>query len=147
LLFFVVSIFGLVAHNNPQFRMQLMNYVRTMLPPDASSLLSRTLEQILQASSGTKLTLGLLAALWTGSSGMAAVMDMCNITYDVKEGRPYWKSRGLTILLTVVCSILVVASLALILYGPSIADAVFGNSPVVAWTWKIASPSFLMAAR
>lgn len=137
LLFFVVSIFGLVAHNNPQFRLQMMNYIRTMLPPDASSLLSKTLEQILRASSGTKLILGLLGALWTGSVGIAAVMEMCNITYDVKDQRPFWKSRGLAILLTIACSILMVAALGLILYGPTLADAVFGKNPVVAWTWKI----------
>jgi membrane protein len=137
LLFFVVSIFGLVAHNNPQFRLQLMNYIRTMLPPDASSLLSKTLEQILRASSGTKLILGLLGALWSGSVGVAAVMEMCNITYDVKDQRPFWKSRGLAILLTIACSILMVAALGLILYGPTLADAVFGKNPVVAWTWKI----------
>lgn len=137
MLFFVISVFGLVAHNNPQFRTQLMNYVHTMLPPDASSLLSKTLDQILKASSGTKLILGLLGALWSGSVGVAAVMEMCNITYDVKDGRPFWKSRGLAILLTVACSILMVAALALILYGPALADAVFGNNPVVAWTWKI----------
>lgn len=137
MLFFVISLFGIVAHNNPEFRLQLMNYVRTMLPPDASSLLSKTLEQILQASTGTKLALGLLGALWSASVGVAAVMEMCNLTYDVRDERPFWKRRGLAILLTMACSILVIAALALILYGPALADAVFGSNPVVAWTWKI----------
>lgn len=137
MLFFVLSIFGIIAAGNPQFQQRLLSYLATVLPPDASALISRTIQQIMHSSSGTKLILGLVAALWTASAGMKAVMDMCNITYDVKEGRPYWKSRGIAILLTIASSILVVVALGLILYGPTVADAIFGNNPVIAWLWKI----------
>ncbi len=137
MLFFVLSIFGAMAHGNPQFQQRLLSYLGTVMPGDASGLVSRTIDQIMKSSSGTKLILGLLGALWSASAGMKAVMDMCNITYDVKEGRPYSKSRGIAILLTVASSILVVVALGLILYGPAVADAIFGNNPVIAWAWKI----------
>jgi membrane protein len=137
MLFFLVSVFGIVAQGNPAFQERLLSYISSVMPGDASSLISKTLNEIMRASSGSKLAFGLIAALWTASAGMKAVMDMCNITYDVKEGRPFWKSRGLAILLTIAAAVLVVTALALILYGPAVADAIFGQNQVIAWTWKI----------
>lgn len=137
LLFFLVSMLGFIAHGNPQFQQRLISYLGTVMPPDATSLVARTLSQLVRHTSGSKLALGLVGALWTASSGMNAMIEMCNITYDVKEARPYWKARGLALMLTIATSILVMAALILILYGPNIADAVFGNNPLVAWLWKI----------
>jgi membrane protein len=139
-LFFVVSILGIVAAGNPQFRNQLMTSISSVMPGSASQLVSKTLQEIMHSSSGTKLWLGLVAALWTASGGMSAIMDMLNITYDVKDGRPYWKQKGIAILLTIGVAVLTVAALTLILYGPTIADAIFGRvglGNVVAWIWKI----------
>ena len=137
MLFFVVSVLGVIAHGNSAFQQRLLSYMGTVLPGQASSLVSQTLQQTLRSSSGAKLWLGLLGALWSASAGMKAVMDICNITYDVKEGRPYWKSRGIAILLTLAVSVLVVTALVLVLYGPAIANTVFGNNPLIAWFWKV----------
>lgn len=140
LLFFLVSILGFVLGGNPSAQHNIMNYFGRVLPGDASALVNRTISQIMHGSSGTKLILGLLGALWTASSGMSAVMDTLNITYDVNEGRPYWKKRLLAIVLTVAVAILVVAAFVLISYGPSIANTVLGHvglAGVFAWVWKV----------
>ncbi len=140
LLFFLVSVLGFVLGGNPTAQQNIMNYFGRVLPGQASQLVSQTITQITQASSGTKLILGLVAALWTASSGMSAIMDTLNITYDVKEGRPYWKKRGLAIILTIAVAVLVVAAFVLITYGPRLADAVLGHvglSGVFAMVWKI----------
>lgn len=139
-LFFLVSIFGIVAHGNSELRDSLMRYISTVMPGDASGLVQRTLQQIIQSSSGTKIWLGLLGALWTASAGMSSLMDVLNITYDVPEGRPYWKKRLIAIALTAAVATLTVAALVLILYGPKIADAIFsrvGLGSAFALLWKI----------
>jgi membrane protein len=139
-LFFLISVFGIVAHGNSELRDSLMRYISTVMPGDAAGLVQRTLQEIIQSSSGTKLWLGLLGALWTASAGMSSLMDVLNITYDVREGRPFWKKRLIAIALTVAVSILVLGALVLILYGPKIADAVFstvGLGNVFALLWKI----------
>ncbi len=140
-LFFLVSIFGLIAHGNPALQQRFMSYMSTVMPGEASGLITQTLKQIVQASSGTKLWLGLLGALWTASSGMSSLMDLLNITYDVGEGRPYWKKRLFAIGLTIVVALLTIVALGLILYGPTIANMIFGKvglGNVVNWIWKIA---------
>ncbi len=139
-LFFVVSIFGIIAHGNPKFQQQLMTYMGSMMPGQASGLMKQTLQQIIQASSGTKLSLGLLAALWTASGGMSSMMDVLNITYDVDEGRPFWKKRLVAIALTIAVSLLVIVAIILILYGGDIANMVFGKvglGSVFNMVWKV----------
>jgi membrane protein len=137
LLFFLLSMLGFVAHGNPQFEERLMSYIGTVMPPDATSLVSKTLSETVTHTSDTKLVLSLLAALWAASSGMKAVMNMCNLAYDVKEGRRFWKAWGLAVMLTIAASVLVITALALVLLGPAIADAMFGNNPIVVWFWEI----------
>lgn len=139
-LFFVISIFGIVVHGNSELRDSLMRYISTVMPGDASGVVQQTLQQIIQSSSGTKLWLGLLGALWTASAGMSALMDVLNFTYDVQEGRPFWKKRLIAIALTVAVATLTVGALVLILYGPKIADSLFstvGLGNVFATLWKI----------
>jgi membrane protein len=68
---------------------------------------------------------------------MNAVIDMCNITYDVAEGRPFWKAQGVSVMLSIAASSMLVAALVLILCGPTIADAVFPHHPLAAGLWKI----------
>lgn len=140
-LFFVVSIFGIIAHGNPKFQQQLMTYMGSMMPGEASGLMKQTLQQIIEASSGTKLSLGLLAALWTASGGMSSMMDVLNITYDVDEGRPFWKKRLVAIALTIAVSLLVIVAIVLILYGGDIANMIFGKvglGSAFSTVWKIA---------
>jgi membrane protein len=140
LLFFLVSILGFVLGGDPAAQRHIMDYFGRVLPGQASQLVSQTISQIMHASSGTKLVLGLLGALWTASSGMSAIMDALNITYDVKEGRPYWKRRLVAGLLTIAAACLVVAAFVLITYGPKIANTVLGHvglAGVFAMVWKI----------
>lgn len=140
-LFFLVSIFGIIAHGNPGLQQRFMTYMSTVMPGEASGLVRQTLQQIVKASSGTKLWLGLAGALWTASSGMSSIMDVLNITYDVGEGRAYWKKRLIAIGLTIVVAALVIAAIVLILYGPNIANMIFGKvglGNVINWIWKIA---------
>ena len=69
---------------------------------------------------------------------MTAIMDSLNRAYDVAEGRPFWKVRGLAILLTVGLSVFLIVSLVLLTFGPQIggwiADQVgLGRVFQIAW--------------
>ena len=81
-----------------------------------------------------------MAALWTSSSALTAIIDSLNRAYDVEEGRPFWKVRGIAILLTVGLSVFIIAALVLLTFGPQlgrwVADLV-GLGQVFAVTWNI----------
>ncbi|MBL8044427.1 MAG: YihY/virulence factor BrkB family protein [Nitrospira sp.] len=101
---------------------ELMQYLRTVLPADALSLLERYLENVVQGSSGDMLSLGLLGALWASSSGVTAIMEALNVVYGATETRPYWKVRVLASLLTVGLAGFIILSITLILYGAHIGE-------------------------
>jgi membrane protein len=139
-LIFVTAVLGMLAGPGSQLRESLMRYMSSAMPPAAATLVERNLQQTSEASGGWKLAIGLILALWSASAGMAALQDTLNAVYNVKEGRPFWKSRGLAITLTIVCSVLVLIALAIILYGNAAAKFVsshMGLGPVITWTWKI----------
>jgi membrane protein len=140
MLIFTVSLLGVVAGANSGLQQQMMTWIGRALPPDASSIVSKTLQEVMQASGAGKMSLGVILALWSASAGMSAVMHALNICYDVKETRPFWKARAVSLALTLGVSVLVIAALAILLYGNTIANWVGGAvhlSMAATWAWKI----------
>jgi len=140
LLLFLMSLLGYFAQAGSDLRNKLLTYLATVMPYSAVTLVRTTLDEISQSAGGGKLSLGLLAALWAASNGMGAISDTLNVAYGVKERRPWWKVRLVSIGLTIMLSILIVGALAIVLYGGRIGDAVaahFGFSNVFTIAWKI----------
>jgi membrane protein len=136
--FFLVLITLLGYLPIPNLMDRLMDMLAQMLPGDALSLVQDHVRELVSGERGGLLSFGLLAALWTSSSAMTAIMDSLNRAYDVEEGRPFWKVRGLAILLTVGLSVFLIVSLVLLTFGPQIggwiADQVgLGGVFQIAW--------------
>lgn len=119
---------------------ELMQYLQTVLPADALSLLERYLENVVQGSGGDILSLGLLGALWASSSGVTAIMEALNVVYGAQETRPYWKVRLIASLLTIGLAGFIILSITLILYGARI-GAWIANIVGLGWlfllSWNI----------
>lgn len=140
LLLFLVSLLGYFAQAGSDLRNSLLNYLAAVMPGAAVTLVHTTLEEISNSAGGGKLSFGFLAALWAASNGMGAISDTLNTAYNVKETRPWWKVRLISVLLTVSLSILIVTALVIILYGGTIGEAVagrFGFGHVFTTLWKI----------
>jgi len=140
LLLFLVTLLGYFARAGTQLRYKLLSYLATVMPSAAVTLVHTTLDEISTARGGGKLSLGLLAALWAASNGMGAISETLNIAYKVKETRPWWKVRLVSVFLTVALAILIICALAIILYGGTIGDAVAGRcglSDPFRITWRI----------
>ena len=140
LLLFLVTLLGYFAQAGSEFRIKLLSYLATVMPSAAVKLVRTTLDEINLARGGGKLSIGLLAALWAASNGMGAISQTLNITYDVKETRPWWKVRLVSVLLTIALAFLIICALAIILYGGTIGDAIagrYGLSGLFRITWRI----------
>jgi membrane protein len=137
-LLFVISIVGFFAAVNAQFQQELFTNMSRMLPGSAADLVHKTIEQVSVGSGTWKIVAGILGALWAASSGVTAVMGSLNVAYDVKETRPWWKQKAIAIGLTFALAVLVIAALAITLFGGMAADFVgshlgLGNGLVLAW--------------
>src|SRR5258705_4669045 len=117
LLVFLVTLLGYFAQAGSQLRGSLLHYLGTVMPYSAITLVRGTLDEISDARGGGKLSFSLLAALWVASSGMAAIGDTLNVAYDVKETRPWWRRRLISILLTMGLTILILSALLIVVYG------------------------------
>lgn len=136
----LINILGYMAQQGTAFREQLLTYLAAVMPRSAIALVRTTLNEISDASGTGKLSFGLLAALWAASNGMGAISDTLNTAYNVKERRPWWKVRIISVCLTVALATLILAALAIVLYGGTIGEALaarYGFGDLFTIVWKI----------
>ena len=139
-LIFLTSIIGFVLGSGTGTRHMFFNYLARIMPPSAFQLIDSTMYEVSASSSGGKLSFGLLAALWAASNGLTAITDSLNTAYDLKESRPWWKTRLVSISLTIALSVLIIGALVLVVAGGRIAEwlaASYGFGPVFPTAWKI----------
>jgi membrane protein len=115
----------------------IMDLLREFLPGQAAEMFEGVVREVTGKRSGGLLSIGFVLALWSASAGMYAIMQQLNITYRVKEARPFIKARLVAIGLTVLFGLLVVGALSMIVLGGVIQDwlgASFGiRSQEVLW--------------
>jgi membrane protein len=121
LLLFLTPLLGLVG-NGPELMQSMISRLSSTLPPDALSLLTRTLGEIIDSSGGAGvMTIGALLAGWSGSNIFGALMDALNVAYDVTETRPYWKRLLLRLACLVISGVVVLTATAVFLFGDRLA--------------------------
>ncbi|MCM3903327.1 MAG: YihY/virulence factor BrkB family protein [Pyrinomonadaceae bacterium] len=139
LLIFLTSLIGVIVGSESSIRRSLFSRLSQVMPPAAFGLIDSTMQEVAAASSGSKISFGILAALWAASNGMGAITEALNVAYDVKESRPWWKQRLTAISLTIGLSVLIIGALVLVLSGGKIADnlaANFALGTVFTFTWR-----------
>lgn len=135
LAIFLTALLGVFVGPNSSMAQNLSQYITRAMPSSAADLANKTIQQSLASSGGGKLTFGIVIALLSASSGMAAMMDTLNTVFGVKEGRSIIKQRAIALWLTIAVGILICVAIALIVVGGNIAHAVAGGA--FYWLWQI----------
>lgn len=118
LLLFLISIFGLVMGSVDNLRNELFIYLKQIMPVSAFNLVEKTLAEVVKNSSGEKLTLGFLIALWSASAGLDSISLGLNGVYKLVETRPWWKRKLISVILTLAISLLAFIGLGIMFYVP-----------------------------
>ncbi len=140
LLMVLVTILGMMAERGTRMRELLFYGLANVMPASASELISKTINEVTQGSSGGKLTLGIVLTLWAAAGGTAAMMSGLNAAYDIRDARSWFKVRGIALALTIAISVLVIGTLTVVLAGNWIADFAgsrLGIGGQVLLAWKI----------
>src|SRR5438105_9462248 len=103
--YFVLSLFpaliflsAIVAYLPlPDLFNQTLALMARFLPADTMGLVRRVLADVVSPNKGTFLSFGILGTLWAASGGFSAAIEALNIAYDVKDDRPFWKTRPLAV--------------------------------------------------
>lgn len=138
------SIMGLVAKSSGHLYILLLQKIGALIPPTAFQLVLQTFQSTTAASTGFKVVLGIVVALFSASTGISAIQDTLNTVYRVKETRPFWKARLEAMGLTVLVAAIVLFALGTLFSGDLCAnwlDHRFAGSfalsicvRIIAWT-------------
>jgi len=100
----------------------LFGYLDKVLPPEASGVVHDWVSTIFRHGSGGLLSFSLLFTLWSASTGVASLIEVLNVAYEVDEKRPFWKRRLVALALTVGLALLVLGGAGLFVFGSFILD-------------------------
>jgi membrane protein len=85
------------------------------------------INQVLAQRNQALLTIGVVATLWTASSGMQAVRTALNRAYGVGRGMSFWKARLKVTLFTVIAGICVLGAFSSIVVMPYVWELLAAN--------------------
>lgn len=137
-LLVLIALVGVFA--DPEVITRLLDQLRGAAPPDVINIIGEQLKNLMLGDQAGIMTFGVLAALWSSSAAMVALIDSLNRAYDVEDARPWWKQRITAILLTIGVALFIILSFVLVIAGPQLAESIasrFGLGGAFEWTWKI----------
>jgi membrane protein len=140
LLIVLISILGYFTKPGAESRHDLLKWFSAVAPGSASTLVNKTLDEISAGAGKGKISLGLAAALWASSSGVAALMKAFNAAFGLKETRFWLKRRLAAVAITVLFTLLIFAALLLILAGDQILNRIshhFGMQHLISQSWSL----------
>ena len=109
-------------------------------PTEVLSIIQGQVLKIAHEENGGLLTLGMIGAVWSTSSGVSAIIDALNQAYGVQDTRPWWKVKLMALGLTMTLALFIVVSFALVLVGPTLGETLAAHlslGPAFERTWKI----------
>jgi membrane protein len=139
-ILFLVAVLDAFGSSSPQFVNELFDYLRRVMPAQVFDLIETYTERTLRNEDTAPglLSVGILGTIWAASGAFSALINALNRAYDVQETRPFWKVRGIAVLMTLGLSVLVLGGVLLLIAGPSIGETIaevftLGDEFVVVW--------------
>jgi membrane protein len=137
----LVSLLG--TFGSEELASEVLGYFRQVVPQEAYEIIETFTANIIsgRAEAPGLLSFGILFTIWAASGAFAALINALNRAYDVQETRPFWKVRGIAILMTLGLSVLVLVGVLLLVLGPQIGTTIanlFGLEETFLLVWDIA---------
>jgi membrane protein len=134
----LVSLLGLLGRSATQ---PLITNLGNAMPGTVRTIVLNAVVRLQDGHSaaGVLAIVGIILALWSTSSYVAAFMRAANAIYDVPEGRPAWKTLPVRLGVTVLLMVLLVASTVIVVVTGGLARHVgqvlgIGSAAVTAWS-------------
>ncbi|GAB4043956.1 YihY/virulence factor BrkB family protein [Spirosoma jeollabukense] len=101
---------------------QVMGFLKEVLPGDTFSTVNTTIRDIISRPRGGVLSLGFFLALYSATSGLVALMNAFNSSYETSDRRGFFELRGVAILLTITLAIALVLAIIVLIIGGIVSD-------------------------
>jgi membrane protein len=137
-LFFVVTLLAFLPLGDAVE--DLMDRLSAVMPDQAMRIISDQLRDLLGQTRPKLLTAGLFFALWSVSRGVDAMRKGLNLAYEVKESRSFWRVNAAELLLTVVGTVLILVSFAMVVLGGKLGEIIADHLNIerqwaLLWSW------------
>ena len=113
-LLLLVTLTGYLPIFSPSMQ-RILAAASDVLPPEAMKLIETHIAG--PAARPRFVILGLVATLYSASRGVDAVRAALNLSYDVKESRPFWKTQAIALGVTIGGALLVLISAGVAVLG------------------------------
>ena len=80
-----------------------------VLPEEARLLVLDYIERTLRNASTGALVFGILGAIWLGQASSISITKAANLSYNLRETRPFWRLRSACLVITVGFTLLIAA--------------------------------------
>ena len=135
--FIILSVFPFLM-----FLLTLLNYlpvsfqefelfVIDLFPNIVGSVITDILTEVREQTSGTLLSVTVIAALWSASRGTLALVRGINAVYGYKETRNYFRVRAVSAVYTLVFAVLLIITLVLLVFGNQLYHLILSYIPLL----------------
>lgn len=134
----LVSLLGVVGQGQTSVE-KVIEVLRPLVSSSTLDAVRPALENIASSQgAGVGLVVGILGALWSASGYVGAFGRAMNRVYEVDEGRPFWKLRPWTVLVTLAAIVMVACVLVMLIVSGPLADSIgdvigLGSQAVTVW--------------
>jgi membrane protein len=140
MLVVIVSLVGLLGHSVTQ---SLIENLSAVAPGTAKQIFTSAIRNIqsTRGTAGVLFVVGLAAAMWSASGYVAAFMRASNVVWDVEEGRPFYKTLPVRLVVTLITVVLLTVSAAAVVFTGSLASKLgnlIGVGSTAVQIWDIA---------
>ena len=150
----VILVVGLLGIFGPGAYESLTHLLGSVAPKGVLDMinLAKTSSANNKAGSAVAFALGTIGALWAASGATGSVIKAVNRASDLKETRPFWKTKLLALELVILTGLVTAAVFVLIVFGGPLGDAIanragLGGAFTTLWAilrWPIAFAGILL---
>lgn len=116
----------------------LIDLMENVVPPSLMSAAEALITTAYKHSSGTVVSVSVLATLWSASKGTYGLLWGFRSVYGADEELSYWKNRGLSLIYTCLILIALVLVLAVHMFGNALIDYLWmTTTPWVMWVLTV----------
>jgi membrane protein len=117
----IIFMFTLIAYIPiDNFQETLMAVLKGIMPDNAYQMTNSTLIDIISRRKGGLLSVGFFMAAFFSTSGILAMIDAFNNSYHITDTRGFVMKRIMAIALTIVLTLLLLFSIAMMIFGEMI---------------------------
>lgn len=140
----LLLILGVLRYTSLEIK-DLIGLIEGFLPEALLPTAQHLIESSYRHTSGTVVSVSVVAALWSASRGMYGLLGGLNAVYGIQDQRGYWLRRILSVVYTFAFLILLLLTLVLYVFGNTIMDYLWMTTkPVLMFLMNIIDFRFIL---